>query len=114
MEGGSVSQYFFTRVEATDFLQQLHRSWYLVPHHFLMNFTKAVPKSSIALINVPFRKDLMSAASMGVVAASMGNVSNPLPGGASDEAGFLAAGGRLRAVFSLSRGAWQRCRFPRV
>ena len=65
---------------------------------FLMNFTKAVPRSSFLLRNVSFAKDLRPAASMGVVAASMGIFSNPLPCGASDEAGFLAAGGCLRAV----------------
>ena len=89
----------YPRVEATDFLPKVkHMSWYPVPHEFLINFTQAVSKSSFALMDVSFKRPSTGCFHMGVVAASMGIFSNPLPCGASDEAGFLAAGGCLRAV----------------
>ena len=63
-----------------------------------MNFTKAVPQSSFAIMSVSQKTFGRLLQWMGVVAASMEIFSNPLPGGASDEAGFLAAGSLLRAV----------------
>ena len=91
-------QYFYTALRGRTFFKSYIRVGTGTSSDFLMNFTKAVPRSSFLLRNVSFAKDLRPAASMGVGAASMGIFLNPLPGGASDEAGFLDAGGRLRAV----------------